>query len=474
MSCKKPTLSPIPILVLILSFAIVFEYSPRVLVASQPLPNVSTEMENPQFWIKKIQNPGRLLLTSEEIQKMNEENLKRQDLFLCKVRDLKEEWSSEEILALLGEDWQGFGRTEEVRYGRYGDALGDSFWDGLKKNLHQESLKEMNRMLFGLIIKRTDIRVFPTEEPSLSTPANHDFDRFQHSSISPGALVGIYHFSKDGLWAYIQCGFIRGWVRTTDLAIAKDRREAVNYEEAEDRLIITGDFVKVFDDPSLHQVLFLAQMGTSFPILTLPKESGRSDPCYVIQIPFREADGGLAFRKGYIHKDEDIHLGFLPYNQENLAHQAFKMLHQPYGWGETSGARDCSRFIMDIFATFGILMPRNSKFQAKVGIALGQVEGMSIKEKKRVLDRAIPLATTLRLPGHIMLYLGKHKGKHYVIHNMYGYQRAGWFGPVLEKIAKVVVSDLSLGGSGPYQSLLHRITDIQLIGADPEIHRKFP
>jgi len=474
MPYKKLSISPIPILIFTLSFAIILGCIPRFLIASQLLPNVSPEMENPEFWIKKIQHAGRLLMTPEEIRKMNEENLKRQDLFLCNVKDIKEEWTREEVLALLDEDWEGFGRTEEVRYGRYGYPLEEPFWSDLKKNLNQESLKEKTRMLFGLIVKRTDIRVFPTEELSMSTPANYDFDRFQHSSISPGALVGIYYFSRDRLWAYVQTGFIRGWVRTSDLAIAKEKGEALGYEGANDRLVITGNFVKVFGDPSLHQVIFLTQMGTSFPILSLPTGSGITGQYYTIQTPFREVDGGLVFRKGYIDKDEDVHQGFLSYDQVNLARQAFKMLHQPYGWGEMFGARDCSRFIMDIFATFGILMPRNSKLQAKVGIRLGQVEGMTIKEKERILDKATPLATIVRLPGHIMLYLGKHQGGHYVIHNIYGIQKAGWFGPVLQKIAKVVVSDLSLGRSGPYQSLLHRITDIQLIGSDSEIQRKFP
>jgi len=471
---KRPWSAPNLVLTLILSFTVALGCAPRILRAAQLLPNVTREMEDPGYWIKKIQTPSRLLLTSQEIQRMNEKNLKRQDLFLCKVKDLKEEWSREEILTLLDQDWEGFGRTEEIRYGRYGYALKDPFWNGLERNLNRESLKETNRMVFGLIVKRTDIRVFPTEELSMSTHANYNFDRFQHSTISPGSLVGIYHLSRDGLWAYVQTGFIRGWVRTTDLATAKEKKQATDYEEAKDRLVITGNFIKVFGDPSLHRVIFLAQMGTSFPILGPPSESGMPTQCDVVQIPFREADGGLSFRKGYIQKGEDVRHGFLSYTQENVARQAFKMLHQPYGWGEMFGGRDCSRFIMDIFATFGILMPRNSKLQAKIGMSLGQVDGMTLREKERILNRATPLATILRSPGHIMLYLGKDRGRHYVIHNIYGIQKAGWFGPVLEKIAKVVVSDLSLGKSGPHQSLLHRITDIQLIGPESETHRKSP
>jgi cell wall-associated NlpC family hydrolase len=405
---------------------------------------------------------------------MNEENLKGEGLYLCRVKDLKGEWTTEEILTLLDEDWEGFGRTEEVCYGRYGFPLGDSFWNELIKNLNKETLKERNRVLFGLIVKRTDIRVFPTEEISMSTPTGYEFDRFQHSSISPGSLIGIYHFSKDRVWAYVQTGFIRGWVRTTALAIAKGKKEAVDYEEARERLLITGSFVKVFGDPSLHQIIFLAQMGNTFPILSLPEKTGMSNSCYIIQIPFREVDGALTFRKGYLSKDEDVHPGFLSYTQENVARQAFKMLHQTYGWGEMFGARDCSRFIMDIFATFGILMPRNSKLQARIGISLGHVEGMTLKEKQGVLDRAIPLATTLRLPGHIMLYLSKDKGNYSAIHNIWAIQKRGWFGPVIEKIGRVVVSDLSLGRSGPYESLLHRMTDIQTVASDSEVKKNSP
>ena len=269
MKFKKPfNITLLVLIILSLAFA------PRVLIASQLLPNVSPKMEKPEFWIKKIKDPGRILLTSEEIQRMNEENLKRQELFLCKVKDLKEEWTKEEILSLLREDWEGFWKTEEVRYGRNGIPLGEPFWSELKNNLNQESLKERNQLLFGLIVKRTDIRVFPTDERSMSTPTNHEFDRFQHSSVSPGSLIGIYHFSKDRHWAYVQTGFIRGWVRIKDLAIAKEKSEVQNYEETKERLLITGNFVNIFGDPILQQPIFMAQMGTSFPLISVPGTSG--------------------------------------------------------------------------------------------------------------------------------------------------------------------------------------------------------
>jgi len=232
-------------------------------------------------------------------------------------------------------------------------------------------------------------------------------------------------------------------------------------------LVVTGNFIHVFGDPSFQQSLFLSQMGDSFPLLGIP-EIKMGNPCYIISIPWREADGRLTFRKGYIRRDEDAHRGFLSYTQANLARQAFKMLNHPYRWGDRLGGRDCSRLIMDLFRTFGILMPRNSKEQARVGVDLGQVKGKSSREKGKVLDQAIPLATTLRLPGHIMLYLGRDKGRHYVIHSLWGIQ-----GPEkVETIGKVVVSDLSLGSKGPNGSLLDRVTDIRTIGPSSQIQKE--
>ena len=102
---------------------ITFGYVPQGLLASSRLPNVTPEMQKPGFWIKKIENPTSPLFTPEKIHKMNEENVKRQDLRLCRISDLKEHWSKEEILSLLKEDWEDFGRTEEVRYGKNGSPL---------------------------------------------------------------------------------------------------------------------------------------------------------------------------------------------------------------------------------------------------------------------------------------------------------------------------------------------------------------
>jgi hypothetical protein len=426
-------------------------------------------MDGPRYWIKKIKNPSHLLLTAEAIDRMNEENLRRKDLHLFRIKDFKEDWKREEILNLINEDWENFNKTQELHDDKNRILLGAPFWNELKSKLNQDSIQKRSRMIYALIVKGTDIRVFPTDESSSGSSHRHEFDLFQHSSISPGSLIGIYHFSKDKDWAYVQTEFIRGWVRSRDLAISRERKVVMEYEDAKDRLMVIGNAIPIFNDPSFRQSAFIAKMGDSFPLLDLPRDTPKTNPGYIISIPSREDNGDLTLRKGYIRSDEDVYRGALPFTQENIALQAFKMLGHPYGWGDREGGRDCSGFIMDLFKTFRILMPRNSNEQARIGMDLGFVDGKAIKEKQSLLEQAPPLATTLRSPSHIMLYLGKDKGRYYVIHSIWGIQRHGVTGPKIEKIGRVVVSDLDLGKKGPSGSLLDRVTDIRMIGTNPEV-----
>lgn len=436
-----------------------------------PIQAPSKGVEDPLFWINKIQNPNRLLLTSSQIERMNEANLKRQELQLISIREMKEEWSREEIRSFLKEDWKSFGNSRRPQYGKDGTPLKDSFWNGINENIYHDGLKEKNQLLFGMTVKRTDIRVFPADEISMPAPASTGIDLFQHSAIAPASAIAIYYFSRDTHWAYVQTPFIRGWIRRRDLVIAKDKSELFGQNETKEPLVITGSSVNVFVDPQCTQPAFSAQMGSLFQMLHHPGQVRMANLCYTVRLPFRGADGQLILGNGYIPAKEDVHIGFLPYTQNNLARQAFKMLHEPYSWGEKNGGRDCSRFIMDIFNAFGILMPRNSNLQAKMGISLGSLEGKTLEEKKKILDKAVPLATLLRTPGHIMLYLGKHEGKHYAIHSILGIHTGGKSGSNYQRIGKVVVTDLDLGKDGPKGSLLNRLTEVQFIGLDSEVRK---
>ena len=63
---------------------------------------------------------------------------------------------------------------------------------------------------------------------------------------------------------------------------------------------------------------------------------------------------------GYFHRIYEIYA-------EKCNKSGFKHMNSPYGWGGMNGEQDCSSFIRQIFACFGITLPRNSTGQIQNG-----------------------------------------------------------------------------------------------------------
>ena len=161
---------------------------------------------------------------------------------------------------------------------------------------------------------------------------------------------------------------------------------------------------------------------------------------------------------------EGVREGFLPYTKRNVIAQAFKLLGGPYSWGGKEAGWDCSALTQDVFGIFGIKLPRNSSWQAQVGEEIAAFMRSTPTEYK--LDTTHlwqPAVTFLRLPGHIMLYLGEDDGKPYAIHAIWGVPDKD--GNII-KVNKVAVTDLDLGLGGWKGSLLERITDVRGVYLD--------
>ena len=97
-----------------------------------------------------------------------------------------------------------------------------------------------------------------------------------------------------------------------------------------------------------------------------------------------------------------------------------RMLGTPYGWGDSGGNRDCSGTARDLFTPFGIWLPRNSAAQAKAFPFVAFEECNGEEKEKILISGAVPFATLLRVPGHIMVYLGEFRGEPCVFHSTWG------------------------------------------------------
>lgn len=157
-----------------------------------------------------------------------------------------------------------------------------------------------------------------------------------------------------------------------------------------------------------------------------------------------------------------------------LLEAAFSFLSGPYGFGGQDGGRDCSRFLMDLFGSFGIDLPRHSAWQAKFGTShIDLALNSTTTQRLAALDSAQAKgAVLLYFPGHIMLYLGRNRaGIPMAIHALGEYVEpcktaSKVTSETVFRVGEITVSDLSLGHGSSRQSLLERMTRLVILAEE--------
>ncbi|MDB4974601.1 MAG: hypothetical protein JWN48_2942, partial [Myxococcaceae bacterium] len=140
-------------------------------------------------------------------------------------------------------------------------------------------------------------------------------------------------------------------------------------------------------------------------------------------------------------------------------------------WGDENGGRDCSRFVLDVLAGFGVGMPRTSSHQSEAGRYTVEVPPETSEvERLALLDEAHARGVVLvQVPGHIMFYLGRDKaGVPRVLRSLAEYVApCPGGGETLFEVGRVSVSDLTLGKGTSRKSFLERMTNLTVFGKDP-------
>ena len=116
-----------------------------------------------------------------------------------------------------------------------------------------------------------------------------------------------------------------------------------------------------------------------------------------------------------------------------------------YGWGGMYGQRDCSSTLRDMFAPFGIWLPRNSFQQSKIGKVI-DLSSLTDDEKIGIIkEKAIPFQTLLYKRGHIVLYVGTINDEIIIFHNTWGIKTKEVEKEGRVVIGKTIFSTLKLG-----------------------------
>ena len=269
----------------------------------------------------------------------------------------------------------------------------------------------------AVTVVATALRVLPTHKPVFSDPSapgeGFPFDYMQNSLLPPGTPVRVVHASLDGSWLLARTAHVAGWVRPWEVAWVDQ-----HFMETYSSSALFG-FLRDDIPASTSRARFIlhGRVGLLLPGSSIPPPAGMS----ALLAPVRQSDGWAALETVLV-PDTSLAAWPLKPTTDNFIRVLDALLGQSYGWGGLFESRDCSALIQDVFALFGIAMPRNSRAQAQAGRTV-DLEGLAFQAKERlILDQAVPLLTIVNMPGHVMLYLGPDpvSGRPVVLHSMWG------------------------------------------------------
>ncbi|WP_156915841.1 SH3 domain-containing protein [Desulfatirhabdium butyrativorans] len=327
-----------------------------------------------------------------------------------------------------------------------------------------EKIPDVLPVRFGVVVQFCDQRLLTTQEPVFSDPETLDIDRVQNNALDIGTPVRILHESRDGRWWFVHCDVSAGWVEKDKIAVCNPEMIRRFVASPMPVVSIQRRAILFRDLPGARYHGFL-RMGA-----VLPWAGQIQADTVSVWLPRKDSEGNLVLSRGYCPA-ADVHVGFLQMTARNILIQAFRMLDAPYGWGDRRQAQDCSRFMQEIFATTGLMLPRNSADQAKVlrTAAIFEPQIGCEARKDLIQKRADPGASLLYMKGHILLYIGSIGDALYVIHAAHGYrvpdERTGEDRFI--RLSRVVVSDLELGNGSRHGSLCGRLISVHTI-KDPE------
>jgi hypothetical protein len=253
----------------------------------------------------------------------------------------------------------------------------------------------------AITVTHASIRVFPTHKPVFFGPLHpgrgFPFDMMQNSLVPAGTPVLVTHESADRQWALVETGWVAGWVRHQEIA-AVDEVFMADYS-AHPLAGFTADQIPVIPEDS--PPVFSGRVGMALPM----KEPASGIGFATVLVPARTHLGNAERLEARVPAHGIQQLPF-PASVNNFAKILNALMGQTYGWGGLYENRDCSALIQDVFANFGLPLPRNSKDQADFGENIS-LKGLSGPEKQDLIrTQGVPLQTLLYMPGHIMLYLG--------------------------------------------------------------------
>ncbi len=390
--------------------------------ATPVIPYVNSAQQTARHWVGRLASPDASMLDAAAITAQNT-RLQTEDPSIHNLRAQPARMPGSEVKAMVSKLSKPPTRKLYDVQGREIDAATLQGW---QRDIAIDAIPAEVVVQYALVTDRADLRSFPTATRVFSRAGDTDIDRFQESALFPGMPVLVLHESRDRGWVFVLSRRYAAWMRRDRLALGT-ADEVFGYVDRQPWLVVTGARVETVYTPEQPQLSRLSlDMGTRVPLLAdwpedKPVNGQLPAGAYVIQLPTRGKNGRLQIAPALLRTSVDVATDYLPLTQRELLTQGFKFLGERYGWGHSYDARDCSGFVSDVYAGFGVEMPRNTSDQGKSpAFNTLEVPASMTHDERLALVKTLAPGDLVYIPGHVMMVVGHEGGLTYVIHDTPG------------------------------------------------------
>lgn len=382
-------------------------------------PALAREQETPAFWQRQSASQTAVLLSPQALQNYQRQLIDGEPHTMVDLAAIHWSYAVTTLHQWIEEpDW-----PEDVRF-----RNGQPYSAGNEKNLLLPPAafwqgEQRSFVQYGVMTANTNLRTFPTADVYATKPDG--FDQLQETSLDIGEPVAILLEHPSRPWLYVQTYHYRGWINSETVARIPTRKNWLAWVQPVERRMALQPQSTLDNAATLR-------MGASLPV-----ENAK------VLLPQRDSRGQLKTLPLPLPKAAAFASVPLPYTRQALIQQALLYYNTPYGWGDSGDGVDCSGFVVRVFRSVGLSLPRNADEQEAAPGWKRSLAGKTTAERRQILD-ALPPGSLLHMDGHVMLYLGKSDGDYWIIHAYTGHLEATAAGPVYRKAMRVAISPLTL------------------------------
>ena len=326
-------------LAILLCLSVMLTFS--VTVYGVYLPDVTAEMSSPRYWYSLQENPEELLMTEEEIEAQNTLNIAADGTNMNDLRNAPEVFdgvAQRDALLVSGKSDASYylGWT----YKTNGEKADEAFYQEMIDNSQDPDALREQPVEYAVVVNRTTLHSFPSDEQILDDPKDPDFD-YQHlTGVRVNEPLVILGHSADGKYCLAKSVCCPGWVKAEDIALCHDRQEWLDAWDfdSDSALVVWGTYTTAASNYAPEISRRLLTQGTTLEKVELEDRNTLVNNRaaynnYVVNMPVRNEEGFYEKKLCLIAESAKASEGYLPMTQKNIARVAFSQLGDMYGWG---------------------------------------------------------------------------------------------------------------------------------------------